>query len=187
VPAFPFSSTASTELNQLAFDQISSHPQTMSQASPSSETLDVRSGLLLALKTFSIVVGCFLLLLLILLVAIIQPGPSGVVASLRLADGSEYMVTQRFNWSAEPYTVAFYLRSPGGQWGWCYIDHEAMRWRNVALKHDPNTDVITVTKGGIWQAAFNRKRSTFALGDGKPKRELAAPQDYMEPEFPFPK
>ncbi len=45
--------------------------------------------------------------------AIVQPGGRGVLASLRLPDGSEYMVAQRCNWSAEPYTVAFSMRSWG--------------------------------------------------------------------------
>jgi hypothetical protein len=136
-------------------------------------------------------VGIIFALLLLLIVAAlfvsgILPGSSGVVASLRLADGSEYMVTQRCNWSLEPYTVAFYMRSPGGKWGWCYIDHQATRWRNVAMRHDTNSDVVTVTRGGTWQAALDRKHGTFAIGDGMPKRELPAPQEYREPEFPFP-
>ena len=108
-------------------------------------------------------------------------------ASLRLSDGSECMVTQRCNWGPEPYTIAFYMRSPGGKWGWCYIDHQANRWRDVTMTYNTNSDVITVTKRGLWQAALDRKRSTFAIGDGKPKRELAPPQEYREPQFPFPR
>ena len=139
------------------------------------------------MKIFGVIVGVLVLLVVTAFVVIIQPGSSGVVASLRLADGSEYMVTQRCNWSPEPYTVSFYMRSPGGKWGWCYIDHQANRWRDVAMTYDTNADVVTVTERGTWQAALDRKRGTFAIGDGKPKRELAAPQDYSEPEFPFPR
>lgn len=117
---------------------------------------------------------------------VLQPGPSGVVASLRLADGSEYMVTQKFNWSAEPYTVAFYLRSPGGPWGWCYIDHQAKRWYGVSMSYDPDFDIITVTERGTWQAALDRKRGMFSIGDGKPRREVPAPQENRQPEFAFP-
>ena len=69
------------------------------------------------MKIFGIIVGVLFLILAALFVIIIQPGSSGVVASLRLADGSEYMVTQRCNWSPEPYTVAFYMRSRGGKVG----------------------------------------------------------------------
>src|SRR4051812_40289165 len=76
--------------------------------------------------------------------AVFQPGGSGVLASLRLPDGSEYMVTQRCNWSAEPYTVAFYMRPAGGPWGWCYLDHQANRWWGVAMTYDSASDVVTV-------------------------------------------
>src|SRR3954470_24891347 len=101
------------------------------------------------MRIFGVIVGCLVLSVVAAFVVVIQPGSSGVVASLRLADGSEYMVTQRCNWSPEPYTVAFYMRSPGRKWGWCYIDHQANRWRNVVMTYDTNTDVVTVTKGGI--------------------------------------
>ncbi len=118
--------------------------------------------------------------------AVFQPGGSGVMASLRLPDGSEYMVTQRCNWSAEPYTVAFYMRSANGPWGWCYIDHQANRWRRVAMTYDESSDTITVTERGIWRAALDRKRSAFAIGNGKPKREVDAPQTTpTEPAFAF--
>ena len=116
---------------------------------------------------------------------VVQPGTSGVVASLRLPDGSEYMVTQRCNWNPEPYTVSFYMRS-AGPWGWCYIDHQANRWHDTAMTYDPVTDIVTVTERGTWQAALDRKRSMFSIGDGKPKRELAAPQEVRQPEFAFP-
>ena len=117
---------------------------------------------------------------------IVQPGSSGVIASLRLAEGSEYMVTQGCNWSPEPYTP-FYMRFSGGKWGWRYIDHQANRWRDVTVTNDTDSELVTVTERGIWQAALDRKRGTFAIGDGQPKRELAAPQEYREPAFPFPK
>ncbi|MDB6152951.1 MAG: hypothetical protein JWL90_1404 [Chthoniobacteraceae bacterium] len=117
--------------------------------------------------------------------AIVQPGGSGVLASLRLPDGSEYMVTQRCNWSPEPYTVAFYMRPAGGKWGWCYIDHQANRWSSVAMTYEPNSDVITVTKQGTWQAALDRKRNAFSIGNGKPRRDVQAPQEYSPPNYAF--
>jgi hypothetical protein len=55
------------------------------------------------------------------------------------------------------------------------------------MTYDATSDVITVTRRGVWHAALDRKRGTFAIGDGKPRREVAAPQDYFEPEFPFPR
>jgi hypothetical protein len=138
------------------------------------------------MRTCGLIIILLLLLVTGAFVMLIQPGTSGVVASMRLGDGSEYMVTQRCNWGPEPYTVAFYMRSPGGKWGWCYIDHQADRWRDVAMTYNTNTDVVTITRRGTWQAALDRKRGTFAIGKGKPARDVDAPQSYREPEFPFP-
>jgi len=136
-----------------------------------------------------------------------QPERDGVVASLRLPDGAEYMVAQyrnntetpysldyfrfpgpmrKLRWTPEPYYVSFYMRSPGGSWGWCYIDHRARHWRNASMTYDPSTDVITIAEGGRWRAALDRKRSALSIGDGKPIRELAAPQEPWQPMFPFP-
>ncbi len=42
------------------------------------------------MRTVGIIVGLLVLLVVGAFVLIIQPGSSGVVASLRLADGSEY-------------------------------------------------------------------------------------------------
>jgi hypothetical protein len=55
------------------------------------------------------------------------------------------------------------------------------------MRYDTNSNVITVSERGNWQAALDRKHNTFAIGDGTPKRELNAPQDYREPEFAFPR
>jgi hypothetical protein len=139
------------------------------------------------MKTVGIFLGVLIAIFAGLFLLIVQPGPSGVIASLRLADGSEYMVTQRCNWSAEPYTVAFYMRSPGEPWGWCYIDHEASRWRNVRMSHEAATDSIIVTRGGTRRAVLDRKRSMFWIDNGSGiQRELSAPQELSPPEFPFP-
>ncbi|WP_038168168.1 hypothetical protein [Verrucomicrobium sp. BvORR106] len=138
------------------------------------------------MRTVALLFGVLATLALATLLIVLQPGGSGVAASMRLPDGSEYMVTQRCNWSAEPYTVAFYMRSAGGPWGWCYIDHQATRWRNVVMTYDPTSDVITVTERGVWQAELDRKHNSFSIGDGSPKRSLAAPQEHRTPEYAFP-
>lgn len=49
---------------------------------------------------------------------IVQPGGDGILGSTKTPDGSEYVVEQNCNWSVEPYTVSFYMRSPSGKWGW---------------------------------------------------------------------
>jgi hypothetical protein len=147
---------------------------------------DVGRVVLLGTKVCAGVVALFVLLFPLLLLLYSQPGGSGVLASLRLPDGSEYMVTQKWNSIGEPYSVAFYMRSKDGPWGWCYIDHEAIRWANVSMSYDPASDVITVTKRGIWQAALDRKGNSFAIGDGQPRRTVPAPQEQWPPPYPFP-
>jgi hypothetical protein len=82
--------------------------------------------------------------------------------------------------------VAFYLRAPGGPWGWCYIDHEANRWRNVAMRYDEASDAILVTERGRLRARLDRKRGNFWIDNGSIRRDLAAPQSIREPEFAFP-
>jgi hypothetical protein len=114
----------------------------------------------------------------------VQPGGSGVLASLRLPDGSEYMVSQRCNWGPDPYTVDFYMRSSDGPWGWCYLDHEADRWRDVTMTHNEQSDTINITERGQLRASLDRKQGTFWFdnGDGNP-RGGHAPQQQRPPEF----
>jgi hypothetical protein len=137
-------------------------------------------------KALAIFLGIPLGVALGLFLLVVQPGPSGVVASLRLADGSEYMVTQRCNWSAEPYTVEFFMRSPGGRWGWCYIDHQADRWQRVAMTYDAKADAIVVTQRGVRRAVLDRTKGTFWSDNGRAPRNMPAPQAFSEPAFAFP-
>ncbi len=104
------------------------------------------------------------------------PGGNGTLAHLELPDGSEYKVTQRYNWSFEPYTVSFLMRSKGGNWGWCYIDHEADRWRDVEMTYEDSTDIVLVTRAGTPCARLDRKRKAFWMDNGSFSRELDAPQ-----------
>lgn len=92
------------------------------------------------MKLVTIIVSVLIAIVGALFFLVVRPGTSGVVASLRLPDGSEYMVTQHCNWSPEPYTVASYMRSSGGPWGWCYIDHQANRWHDGGMTYEPTTD-----------------------------------------------
>ena len=139
-----------------------------------------------ALSVIAAAVASALVLFAILFLAIVQPGGDGVLAAMRFPDGSEYMVTQRCNWGGEPYTVAFYMRASGGPWGWCYIDHEANRWWNVAMRYDELSDAILVTEKGKLRARLDRSTGKFWIDNGSIRRDLAAPQSIREPEFPFP-
>lgn len=112
------------------------------------------------------------------ILAVVQPGGSGVLGSVRLTDGSEYVVTQECNWSVEPYTVGFYMRSPEGRWGWCYIDHEATRWRDVKVFHEASTDRVIVTERGVRRAILNREAMTLWIDNGSIRGEVDAPQEW---------
>ena len=119
-----------------------------------------------------------------LFLAVVQPGGDGVVAAIRLPDGAEYMVYQKCNWNAEPYTVALYARESGGAWGWCYIDHEATRWRGVSMAYDAATDSVRVSEGGAVRAVIDRPARQLRLsgmGD-RPLPQRAG----VTPPVPFP-
>ena len=142
-----------------------------------------------ALRIAKVVCGVLVAIVILLIAAFLaylQPGGSGVLASLRLRDGSGYMVTQRCNWGGEPYTVAFYMRAADGPWGWCYIDHQAMRWRDVAMHYDDTADTIVITERGARRAALDRKRRMFWIDTWPPGREVPAPQDTRDPDYEFP-
>ncbi len=130
-----------------------------------------------------VAVGVFFV---IAFLAIAQPGGSGVIGSIQTPDGSEYVVEQRCNWSVEPYTVRFYMRNPDGEWGWCYIDHEAPRWRDVEVTFDEVADEIVVTEQGVRRASLNRGTQTFWFDNGSFIRELDAPQSKGAPAFVSP-
>lgn len=86
----------------------------------------------------------------------------------------------------EPYTVGFYMRAAGADWGWCYLDHEAGKWRNVEMVHDPASDEIIIVEQGIRKATLDRKRRIFTLNHGSNTRGLPAPQDDRDPEYLLP-
>lgn len=138
------------------------------------------------LKLALILAGIVIVLGVGFIIYVIEPGPSGVVASLRLKDGSEYMVTQTCNYSPEPYTVSFYLRSKDGPWGWCYIDHQASRWHKVKMTYDDATDTITIFNNGTAEATLDRKASQFSLRRSGPGTARPAPQEKSAPPYPFP-
>jgi hypothetical protein len=104
------------------------------------------------------------------------PGFDGTVASLKLADGSEYNVSQHWNSPGEPYQVSFYMKAPGGNWGWCYIDHQSDRWMHTKLEFDGKKDEVRVTENGKLMAVLNRAKKEFVLHRYKEPRSVPAPQ-----------
>ena len=136
------------------------------------------------LKVILTVAGGAILAATGLFLAVVQPGGDGVVAAIRLPDGAEYMVHQRCNWSAEPYTVALYTREKGGTWGWCYIDHEATRWRGVTMTYDAVTDRVTLAEKGVLRGVIDRPAKQFRL-HGMGDRDFPQ-RPGVTPPSPFP-
>ena len=117
----------------------------------------------------------------------IGPGGGGTLASLKLPDGSEYRVSQRYNWSPEPYNVSFYTRTGPGPWTWHYIDHQAFRWRDVKMSYDTPTDSILVTEAGVPRIRLDRHRKTLWFDNGQFSREeTMAALDPATPQRPVP-
>jgi hypothetical protein len=121
--------------------------------------------------------------LVVAFLVIVQPGGSGVLGSVKTSDGSEYVVEQRCNWSIEPYTVSFYMRSADGNWGSCYIDHEATRWKDVEVTFDEAANEIVVTEQGIRRASLDRAKNTFWFDNGSFIGEGDTPQGDGAPAF----
>jgi hypothetical protein len=139
---------------------------------------DVRFNVKIYLQIALGMMASIAALIAVAFLAIVQPGGSGVIASKTLPDGCEYKVIQTCNWSGEPYTVSFYMRSPGQKWGWCYIDHEAPRWWDASLSYDSDADVILVKEDEKIQARLERKQQLFWIGD---HLSVSAPQESREP------
>jgi hypothetical protein len=119
---------------------------------------------------------------LIAFLAYVQPGGAGVLASVRTPDGAEYLVEQDYD-SDGPYNVGFYMRPPDGKWGWCYIDHEASRWRDVKVSYDAAADKIVVTERGVRRASLDRATGSFWIDNGSFSRSAQAPQEERNPTF----
>jgi len=78
------------------------------------------------------------------------------------------------------------MKSATGQWGWCYLDHEASRWIDVELAYHASSDTVSVTERGSLRATLDRPRSVFHRADIVPPSGIAAPQELRAPEFPLP-
>jgi hypothetical protein len=108
------------------------------------------------------------------------PGFDGTVASLDLADGSEYRVTQNWNSWGEPYAVHFYMKEPTGKWGWCYLDHQSLRWRNAKLAYNAAIDSVSVTERGKLMATLDRSKRVFILHRDSGPDDRQAPQTELQ-------
>lgn len=93
----------------------------------------------------------------------VLPGGDGVVDYVKGRDGTEMMIAQRHD--GEPYSVGFYVRKSGGNWGWFYYEHEDTRWlrslRHIRLSDDNRTATIYRL---FWPVAtFDLEQECFTL------------------------
>lgn len=144
-------------------------------------------------KWSAVVLGGVALLFGVLLLLVIQPGPSGEVASIRLPDGSEFVITQHCNWSAEPYTVALWSREPGRGWGWNYVDHESSRWWSTRAVYDEKARTVSFIERGTERVRVDlNTRGVLLKLDGLDGRSTLRPHAGLpqatnrEPPFAFP-
>lgn len=111
----------------------------------------------------------------------IGPGGTGILDELTLDDGTVLKVVQRYNYNpTEPYTVDFFLKQPGGPWGWCYIGHEDSRWGDARLVLTSDKGFVNLYEGSLLRAQYSIAKKTFAL-HGEYQREIPAPQDWRNP------
>ncbi len=127
-------------------------------------------------KAISLIIGLALTAMVSVWYYSSGPGFGGTLASLKLADGSEYNVSQQWNSLSEPYQISFYMKPPGGTWGWCYIDHESDRWRNTKLEFDEKKNEVRVTEEGKLMATLDRSKKEFVLHRYTEPRSVPAPQ-----------
>ena len=106
-----------------------------------------------------------LLLGLTLLCALLAWHVSGprLVAQAVAPDGTEFFVVQRCNWSGEPFTTGFHYRTPAGQWGWCYYDHQDDYWGRGQVIWDEQTNRATIMRKGKPAITFDWKTETYVL------------------------
>ena len=114
------------------------------------------------------------------------PGGDGVLARFDGKDGRSYLLCQKWNDWSEPYSVSFYLKVPDGRWGWCYVDHQSVRLRNVAITASDDEAAITVYSNGKPIAKYDNTESRFSLIDdeGRITRSSSAPQEWRTPPGP---
>ncbi|MGV3661745.1 MAG: hypothetical protein ACO1TE_16280 [Prosthecobacter sp.] len=93
----------------------------------------------------------------------ILPGGEGVVERVAANDGTEMMIVQRYG--GEPYSVGFYFRKAGGDWGQFYYEHEDMRWirglSHIRLSADQKQATVYRL---FWPVAmFDLEKETFTI------------------------
>jgi hypothetical protein len=132
------------------------------------------------LKRILIILVAILFVAISIFISDLMPGFNGVVAELKLADGTQVVVEQDDN--GEPYNTGFFLKQANGKWGWAYLDHEDGRWRNGKIDYDPLTDSILVWNGRTLRGKLERKTGIFLRPD-VPGWQSTLMEDHKSPSF----
>jgi hypothetical protein len=120
---------------------------------------------------------------LLLLVRDRLPGGDGIAARLDF-DGATYLVTQEWQHWSEPYEVSFYVKDREARWGWCYMDHQSDRLRNVKLRRMAAGEGVEVYVDDRLRARYSSQGLTVSTFDGYGKLiELSAPSPTVGPTF----
>ena len=119
--------------------------------------------------------GGYVILLLGLLVypTVVYFHPFGPVDRLRIIaqtatpEGAQFVLTKSRNegflGGGEPYTVAFWFKTPGGPWHWCYVDHEGTYWWGGRIETDSKANQIKAIRGDTTVLTMDLKSFRYGL------------------------
>jgi hypothetical protein len=102
-----------------------------------------------------------------------------LVAKATAPDGTEMVLFQKCNYSAEPYLTHFYFRNPTGSWHSFQIDFEDTRWLSGRI--ECNTGIATVYRGKAEVAQFDWSNSTFRMGHYVETNGYVYPENTKDP------
>ena len=101
-----------------------------------------------------------------------------IIADEILPDGTRFIVTQRCNWSAEPFTTACYYQKPGQPWGWYYYDHQDLYWNHAPTKVDPEAKQLSILRNDKTTVTFHWETEICTLWRFSPPRLIVGPQSW---------
>lgn len=120
------------------------------------------AGMRLCLKIVLILLALFLVILSALILR--HVARTRIVAQAVAPNGTQMYVVQSFNWNlGEIFTTGFHYRTPAGQWGWCYYDHQDIYWGAGRVELDEKTRRATIFRGGKPAITFDWETETYVL------------------------
>ncbi len=100
-----------------------------------------------------------------------------VLSQVTLADGTELRLVRTVG---EPLAVHLYLRRRGENWGWCYVEHEALLWSDARLEYNDSNKSVQIRRGKQLVGEYFVEEKTYARYDPW-NWKVAAPQEYHDP------